>query len=395
MQKVLNLPNKLRLIYLFAYACAVCWVPVFALYYKKAGLAGVQIGILASIPPAIYFVVQPFWGFWADRIGRKKLLVIVMILSASVFLFFPQHGTFLHLFLLTLALGIFWSTVHPLVDCMTLDMVANSDERAFSFFRMWGSIGWSAGSLVMTYINLSDNLVFNFRLASVFLVLSLLIVLTIKPIKSGSETNVFDLKIGNIRELLRNIRLISFLVIALVIAILTAPIWYYTSIFYSDIGASSSLISLVYGLQGLIEIPFFFIAYYFIKRYGLYQMLVFSFYINALRSFLYAIVPSPQLAIGIELLQGISWALMWVCCVEYVNEVVPQHWRATGQSLLWSVFLGAGTIIGNIWTGFLYEHITIQKVFLFNSIGLLIFSILVTFYIVRYRVKDKVNFAKN
>jgi len=127
----------------------------------------------------------------------------------------------------------------------------------------------------------------------------------------------------------------------------------------------------------------------------LYQMLVFSFYINALRSFLYAIVPTAHWAIGIELLQGMSWALLWVCCIEYVNEVVPNQWRATGQSLLWSVFLGAGTIIGNVWTGYLYGHMSLRKVYLYNSAGILVFSILVTFYIVHFVRKSRSNSIQN
>lgn len=390
MKPLFTLPNRLRIIYLFAYACAVCWVPVLALYYKKAGLTGLQIGILGSIPPAVLLMVQPFWGLLADRTGRKKLLLVVMILSSAVFLLFPEKGSFAYLFILTLALGIFWSTVHPLIDCITLDMVANRDERAFSFFRVWGSIGWSAGSLLMTYFDLSDNLIFNFRLASFFLMVSLLLIAGLRPAKVSAEASDLDFSLTNIKLVLGNARLISFLIIVLFIAILTAPIWYYTSILYSDNGASSSWISLVFGFQGLCEIPLFFMANKLIKRYGLYKMLLFAFYTNALRSFLYAVVPSPHYAILIELLQGISWSLLWVCCVEYVNELVAPQWRATGQSLLWAVFFGAGTIIGNIWTGYLYGLMPIKRIFLINSFSLTIFSLLVSIYVTRNALSQKI-----
>lgn len=375
--------HKLRLIYFFAYACAVCWVPVLALYYKKAGITGFQIGILSSIPPAILFIVQPFWGFWADMLGRKKLLIVVMCLSASIFWFFREKAGFGSLLMLTVALGLFWSTVHPLIDCITLDMISDRTERSFNFFRMWGSIGWSVGSLCMSYIDLSDNLVFNFRLASVFLMISLIIVFTLGKATTEKDLNEQDLKPGHIRILFSNRLLIVFLILILFIAILTAPIWYYTSILYHDIGASSSLISFVFGIQGMVEIPFFFIANRLINRFGLKQMLLLSFFCNGLRSLLYAIVPNPQWALGIELLQGISWSLLWVCCIEYVNDIVPSEWRATGQSLLWAVFFGIGTIIGNLWTGYLYELIPIRRIFLYNSIGLFIFSILVTIMLFR------------
>jgi hypothetical protein len=53
--------------------------------------------------------------------------------------------------MLTVALGLFWSTVHPLIDCITLDMISDRTERSFNFFRMWGSIGWSVGSCLYTW----------------------------------------------------------------------------------------------------------------------------------------------------------------------------------------------------------------------------------------------------
>jgi len=80
-----------------------------------------------------------------------------------------------------------------------------------------------------------------------------------------------------------------------------------------------------------------------------------------------------------------------VCCIEYVNEIVPAHWRATGQSLLWAVFFGAGTIIGNILTGYLYSIIPIQKVFLYNGFGMLLFSVLMTFLLKRKLAQNKSN----
>src|SRR5687768_18611590 len=84
--------------------------------------------------------------------------------------------------------------------------------------------------------------------------------------------------------------------------------------------------------------------------------------------FLYSIVKNPQAAIAIELLHGISWSLFWVVCVEYVNLLVKEDWRATGQSLLYAAYYGAGAIVGNLWTGFLYDaRIKVSEIFLMNA----------------------------
>ncbi|MFN8254332.1 MAG: MFS transporter [Bacteroidales bacterium] len=388
-QKILSTTAKIRLTYLFAYGCAVCWIPVLSLYYQKAGLSGLEIGVLSAIPPAVILLVQPFWGFWADYFGRKKLLIIAMSGTILCFLLFPEKAGFWYLFFLTAIFGILWSTIHPLIDCITLDLFSKANSRVFSFYRMWGAIGWSAGSLFMYYINLSDNLVFNFRLGAILLSISMFFVLMVNPSKPIGIANEFEVKKESIKELWKNFQLIGFLVIIFFIAILTAPIWYYSSILYSNLGASSSLINLAYGLQGLVEIPFFFFANRIINRFGIQSTLIFTLLASSLRCFLYGIVQKPQVAICIEILQGISWSLLWACCVEYTNEIVPERWRATGQSLMWATFLGAGTILGNIWTGFLYESISIQTIYIINGTAILIFSILMKWLILMNKNKIK------
>ena len=54
--------------------------------------------------------------------------------------------------------------------------------------------------------------------------------------------------------------------------------------------------------------------------------------------------------------------------MEYVNRLVDEHWLATGQSLLYASYYGAGAIAGNYWTGYLYDSgIKIAGIFLLNA----------------------------
>ena len=89
---------------------------------------------------------------------------------------------------------------------------------------------------------------------------------------------------------------------------------------------------------------------------------------TALRLLLYSVVKDPHAAVFIEVLHGISWSLFWVVCVECVNMLVREDWRATGQSLLYAAYYGAGAIVGNFWTGFLYDtKMKISEIFFLNA----------------------------
>jgi PPP family 3-phenylpropionic acid transporter len=57
-----------------------------------------------------------------------------------------------------------------------------------------------------------------------------------------------------------------------------------------------------------------------------------------------------------------------VVCVEYVNSLVREDWRATGQSLLYAAYFGVGAIAGNFWTGYLYDaEMKVADIFLLNA----------------------------
>ena len=96
--------------------------------------------------------------------------------------------------------------------------------------------------------------------------------------------------------------------------------------------------------------------------------LLITIFALALRMLLYSAVKNPQAALLIELLHGVSWSLFWVVCVEYVNSLVREDWRATGQSLLYAAYFGIGAIAGNFWTGLLYDaQMRIADIFLLNA----------------------------
>jgi PPP family 3-phenylpropionic acid transporter len=143
-------------------------------------------------------------------------------------------------------------------------------------------------------------------------------------------------------------------------------------------GATYSLTGYGLSFQGLCELPLFYFSAKIIARWGIRTTLLVTVFATALRMFLYSVVKNPQAAIAIELLHGVSWSLFWVVCVEYVNMLVREDWRATGQSLLYVAYFGAGAIVGNFWTGYLQDtHMKVADIFLLNAgiataVGLLV-----------------------
>ena len=70
-----------RVVYFTFYGAAAAWRPFFNLYLEKIGLTGLQIGALAGVSRMSSVLAQPLWGFLADLWGRRRVLVLSLLLA--------------------------------------------------------------------------------------------------------------------------------------------------------------------------------------------------------------------------------------------------------------------------------------------------------------------------
>jgi PPP family 3-phenylpropionic acid transporter len=166
------------------------------------------------------------------------------------------------------------------------------------------------------------------------------------------------------------------------ISVGATTIWNFYSLYLKENGASASLVGFGLSFQGLCELPLFFFSAAIISKFGLKQTLIITVVATVIRLLLYSLIKNPVAAIPIELLHGISWSLFWVVCVEYVNKLVDKNWLATGQSLLYAAYFGIGAIVGNYWTGYLYDrHMKLANIFFLNAGIVFTVGILIIFFV--------------
>ena len=173
---------------------------------------------------------------------------------------------------------------------------------------------------------------------------------------------------GNVWGVIKNRSLQFLLFCVFLVSLGATTIWNFYSMYLKENGASDSLVGYGLSFQGLCELPLFYFSARIILRLGLKTTLIITILATTVRMTLYYFIKEPVATFPVELLHGFSWSLFWVVCVEYVNKLVDEHWLATGQSLLYAAYFGAGAIAGNYWTGYLLgSGMTIADVFLFNA----------------------------
>jgi MFS family permease len=119
------------------------------LYYAAAGMSIAQIGVLAAAYPAVWAVGQIGTGALSDRIGRRPLIVVGMLVQAAAIGVIAAGSSFAVWLAAAVALGLGTALVYPTLIAAVAD-VAEPTWRgsAVGVYRLWRDLGFAIGAIV-------------------------------------------------------------------------------------------------------------------------------------------------------------------------------------------------------------------------------------------------------
>jgi MFS family permease len=146
---------------------------IFPLFFASFGLAVERIGILNSVYPAVWGVLQTVTGPLSDRWGRKGLIVAGMWVQGSgLFLIGVMHNFGWWLFASAL-LGLGTAMVYPTLIAAVSDASHPSwRARSLSAYRFWRDLGYAIGALAAGIIADSLGLAWSIRIIAALSFLS-------------------------------------------------------------------------------------------------------------------------------------------------------------------------------------------------------------------------------
>ena len=363
--------NLIRVLYFLVFCCTASWLPVLADYCADQGLSGTQTSLVLSMTPIMMFAVQPFYGMLADKFGYKKSLLLASLFSSFSYALYLFGNGFAWILLATFLMSVFYNTIQPILDSLALQLVKRDSSFSYGILRVAGALGWSITGIIIGQVIDQAHISWIFLVSSISMVLFFLFSFFLKE-ESENSIAIESVTLKGAFSVMKNGQLLLLLFCVLLVSVAGTSIWNFYSLYMKENGASASLVGYGLSLQGLFEIPFFYFSAWIISRLGMKTTLLITVLATAIRLFLYSFIDTPTMALPIEILHGISWSLFWVICVEWINKLVNANWLATGQSLLYASYYGAGAVIGNYWTGYLAETgLKISEIFLINA-GLVI-----------------------
>ena len=179
------------LLFLFFFA----WSSTYALYAswlaKVMNIDATTRGLVFMANGIAALMLQPLYGMLQDRLGTsKKLLtwvgIMLVLCTPAMGYIFPPLMNWSHF--AGMAFGAFYMSLAMFAGVGVVESYSERTARSkgfeFGAARLWGSIGWGAGSVVAGYFTLNQNLPFY---ACSFAGIAFLIVLAMLKNSSASK----------------------------------------------------------------------------------------------------------------------------------------------------------------------------------------------------------------
>jgi len=122
---------------------------LFPLFFAAKGLDLASIGTIVAVYPGTWGLLQLISGPLSDRIGRKWLIAVGMLIQGGAILYIVAMHSYVHWLIGAFFLGLGTALVYPTLQAAVTDL-AHADWRASALgvYRFWRDLGYAAGALV-------------------------------------------------------------------------------------------------------------------------------------------------------------------------------------------------------------------------------------------------------
>lgn len=341
-----------RLLYFFYFAAFGIIVSYLNVYFHEIGLSGKQIGLINSLGPFMAMLGGPVWGMLSDRFGAaRRLFIAAACGSILAALGLSNVHAYAWLLVFTGLYYFLFSPLMPLLDGITLKLLGDQKEN-YSRQRIWGSLGFICTTLASGLILERVGLRWLFYGFSFMLLPFVLAAFWLPAGHAGYRTGLRS----GITALIRLPTWKLFSASLVVLGLTISGMNNFLGITVKAMGGSEGLIGAAWSLGALSELPVMLLGAALITRIGSLRMLAIAYFTYAIRWILYAAMPAPEWALGIALMNGITFGMLWIAGVAFANELAPPNLQATAQGLL-AATLSFTTMLGAPLAGFLFDSV--------------------------------------
>jgi len=357
------------LFFLFAtffvgYFAIACYGPYANLYFKQQGISTATIGFLSSIMPVASILIQPLWARAADKTGKKHLILSIILLGSGItVLLFPLGKGVVFFAIILFCFAVFQTSMFSMQNAVTLQ-IAEKRGYHFSNIRIAGTLGYAVGILLLNNL-ITGNLALAFITCGISTFVTLIVHMVGVPKENtvpASSAGGGKEKKGGTLEVLKNKQVILLMLMLWCVYLSCSFQGAFIGLTIVDLGHSASYVGVCVFLCCISELPVLIFANRLIQKFGEMPLIIFS---GILMTFRMMLISTGVLWVILVMmaLQGIGYMLNFYCGSTLIHRLMPDHLKARGQSLIFLVQAGLGSVIGNMGGGLIAERIGFLNTF--------------------------------
>ncbi|MDQ0877163.1 PPP family 3-phenylpropionic acid transporter [Paenibacillus sp. V4I3] len=359
----MNSSNLLRSFNFLYFALLAMFVSFLPVYLDAQGLSATKIGLIIGTGGFIAIFSQPLWGMISDRTKTiKKVMLLLLGCSTIVGYLLYASSSFIVLLLFTMLMYFFLMPLDPLTESLNFQ-TAEANGVSYGSIRTFGAVGYAVMSLAVGYTTQYFGIN---SLAFLFAGIGIISILICLPLPDAPVTGK-PISLKSLRIFLSNKETIWFMLLIFIVAVPQRINDTFLGVYIRKLGGTPDMVGLAWFLAAGSEILVFALSFWWLRKGKELAIISFAAVFYFIRFFLSAWVTDPHILVYLQLLQTFTFPIFYSAAIQYLYRIVPEEWRATGQTVLAILFFGVSGIVASYLGGWFYESFGGKQLYLWIS----------------------------
>ncbi|MDQ0091530.1 PPP family 3-phenylpropionic acid transporter [Paenibacillus anaericanus] len=346
------------------FALLAMFIPFLPVFLDKQGLTPAQIGFIIGSGGIITIIAQPLWGMISDRTRtvRKVLMLLLLCSSALGYMLFASDS-YIELIIFAMLVYFFLMPIDPLTESLNFRL-SESAGISYGSIRTYGALGYGVMALcsgyIMSYLGANS-------LAYLFTGVALVSFIVILGIPDAPVTGK-PVTVKSLKNFLSNKETLLFLILVFICSVPARMNDTFLGVYILELGGSTELVGQAWFIAAISEIAVFALSFWWLRKGKELIIISIAAAFYFLRFFISVWITDPHLLAYLQVLQLLTFPIFYSAAIQYLYRIVPEEWRATGQTVLALLFFGVSGIIASYAGGAIYQTLGAQALFLIISV---------------------------
>ena len=344
---------------------------------EVVGLSLSNIGLMMSVLPLISVFFQPIWGGVADVTGKRRGVLQGLMLAAALVTFaitmFTKSYVVVGLYFMY---QVFLCGQGPLTDSIAIQIASDTPKASFGFIRIWGSIGYAVGAIIVAFVANQMGLKWSFYTAALAFFIGFVLTRGIKETRIVTAKSHFK---SDLKTLLKEKKYLFILIYSFLLVGGVFSSDQYLGLFIRSVDIDVSMIGVLTFISVCFEVPFMFYSKRLIEKLNPYKLLLLMNIIAVARMFILSISSSVLFFLMAGILRGIIVGIFIPLFIELICEITPKAVVTSAVAIYTAVSSGIANFLFTLTGGILAEQLGYQTLYLSYGLMMLIPLVMAAF----------------